>query len=122
MANAPTLIPDDIAQIVTQRDAVWRQFDQMQAQGRKLEELGRKLSTTPNVQPVPLSPLANAQDPPSELNAAINQLTTIIADMERLRSNITSNQAEIARLQQQKVQWMIAAVVIVVIIVLIIAL
>jgi hypothetical protein len=123
MSNSNVVIPPAVGEIIRQRIVIWEDFDRAHYQATSLEKLASKVGTDGPSNPI--EPLADPNNPPAELLAALGKTEAELKNIDKINADIRRNYDEIAAIKRRKQQiiiWSaIAAVILVLIVVYFIA-
>lgn len=118
MSNSGIMIPDDIKQIIEDRNKLWVYHDESHNLANQLEKLGRDFaSNTPAEMPAQLT---SDGIPPAEVASALSMLQKEMSEISEAQRKIREHKDEIARIEASRRQAIIIAVIAIVIILLII--
>lgn len=115
MADTTVVFPKDIDGALTDRAATWVAFDQAIANFNEVKDLGKAVGSGGDGTP-PAERLTNEKSPPSEVAAVVVALKAEIANIKKAQDEIEMHQAEISRLETQRVVMIAVGIVAIIVI------
>ena len=110
MANSEIVIPSEINTILNERALLWENLDQAQMQFKEAESLSSQVASSAPSKILPN--LTDENTPPSEISAALQHFQSEITHINKGKESISAYQAEIKRIENQRLITVIVVVVI----------